>query len=225
MRLLIATLCLPALLMFSNTGNAALIFTDHPQGATASAFYDSLTVETGSGTSFNNRAGLDTGEVFSQSFTLNSPITLGSIYLGYNDQRKAGDFTFAIDVGNNGSNDHTYGGIAVTGSNLQTGGSNSGPLHFMQFDVSSENIALAAGQHSFSVIGGNEIGTENTFLWAVIAHGSDIYPGGTTGGNLGSLPDVIFAVTAASPVPEPGALVLLGVGAVGIVCFLLQRRK
>ncbi len=200
------------------SADAALVLTDHPQGATQTTFYDSLTnLATGNSppaTGGANRFGLRENTREGQSFTLASAITLDSIYLAYNDQRHTGSFDLEIDVGNNGTADHTF---SVTVSNaLQSGGNNSGPFHFLQFGLASENIVLAAGTHSFSVVGDvvNDGGT-NDFVLAPLWRGNT-YAGGQMLSN--SSRDLVFAVTA---IPEPSSALLGGLA--GLV--LLRRRR
>lgn len=202
-------------IMGSFSANAALVFTDHPQGPTATTFYDSLTeVVAGNAPPGNNRFSLDAGDIDGQSFTLASPIILDSIYLAYNDQQGTGSFNLLIDEGNDGSTDHTYSIALTTIGDLQTGGNNGGPFHFMQFDVSSDSIALAAGVHSFSVEGVVDNG-EGAFLFAP-TFGGDDYAGGQLLSN--ATRDLQFAVTA---IPEPSAAIL---GSLGLLALLRRRR-
>ena len=196
---------------------AAVIFTDHPQGATAGTFYDSLTnVIAGNSPPSDNRFSLDAGDNDGQSFTVASATTLDSIYLGYNDQQGTGTFNFHIDLGNDGSNDHTYLITLNTIGDLQTGGGNGGPFHFMQFDVSSENIALSAGVHSFSIEGVTDNG-EGAYLFAPNFSNTGAYAGGQMLSNSGR--DLVFAVTS---IPEVSSVLLLGIGGVGL---LMRRRR
>ena len=202
----------------TSSANAALVFTDHPQGATATTFYNSLTnVIAGNDPPGDNRFSLDAGDTDGQSITVVSATTLDSIYLGYNDQQSTGTFNLHIDLGNNGSNDHTFLITLSTLSDLQAGGGNGGPYHFMQFDVSSENIALAAGVHSFKVQGVTDNG-EGAFLFAPnFSSQSTAYEGGQMLSSSGR--DLVFAVTE---VPEPCSLALLGLGG---LCLLRRRRR
>ena len=197
------------------SANAALVFTDHPQGPTATTFYDGLTdVVAGNPPPGNNRFSLDAGDIDGQSFTVASPFTLDSIYLGYNDQQSTGSFNLLIDEGNDGSIEHSYLVELTTIGDLQTGGGNGGPFHFVQFDVSSDNIALAAGVHSFSVEGVTDNG-EGGFLFAP-TFGGDDYDGGQMLSNSGR--DLQFAVTG---IPEPSAAIL---GSLGLLALLRRRR-
>lgn len=206
--------------------NPDLIVTDRPQGATITTFYDSLTnvvagnppIQTSS-----NRFSLDANDVSGQSFTLPTAITLGSIYMGYNDQQSTGTFDLRIDAGNNGSFDHTYTVTLGTVGDLQTGGANNGPFHFIQFDLSSAGIELAAGVHSFSLFGVTDNGEGGYLLGTT--HAGNNYAGGaqitgtsgsTSGATTGN--DNFFAVTA---VPEPSAALLGGLG----MLALLRRRR
>jgi hypothetical protein len=204
-----------------------LVITDHVQGATITTFYDSLTnvatgntpIQTGS-----NRISLDANDVSGQSFTLASAITLDSIYVGYNDQQSTGSFDLRIDAGNDGTFDHTYTVTLGTTSDLQTGGNNNGPFHFIQFDLSAANIALGAGTHSYSLFGVTDNG-EGSFLIAT-THANNNYAAGdlisgSTGSNSGAasaITDQFFAITA---VPEPSTALLGGLG----LLTLLRRRR
>lgn len=187
------------------SANAALVVTDHPQGTNPDTFYNTLTnVVAGNAptTTGSNRFSLDAGDVDGQSFTLLSSITLDSVYMAYNDQQSTGSFNFRIDIGNDSSIDHTFA-VPVTNA-LQSGGANNGPHHMLQFDVSSENIALGAGTHSFSVEGVTDNG-EGAYLIAPIFKGTDSYSGGQLLSNAGR--DMFFAVTAV-PIPEPASLAM-----------------
>lgn len=205
------------------SASAALVLVDHPQGATRTTFYDSLTnVATGNrpltGVTLN-RFSLDVGDNDGQSFTLDAAITLDSIYLAYNDQQSAGTFDLILDVGNDGASTADLV-FAVTVTNaLQSGGNNSGPVHFLQFDLSSESIALAAGLHSFSVEGKVDNG-EGAFLIAPMFTNSDSYTGGRQTSNAGR--DFMFAVTTATPIPEPASLAM---GLMGLTLIAGRRRS
>jgi hypothetical protein len=199
------------------SADAALVLTDHPEGATQTTFYDSLTnLATGNSppaTGGANRFSLDAGDREGQSFTLASAITLDSIYLAYNDQQSTGSFDLEIDVDNNGTADHTFS-VTVTNA-LQSGGNNTGPFHFLQFGLASENIALAAGTHSFSVVGDVDNG-EGDFLIAPLFQSGNPYAGGQMLSN--SDRDLVFVVTA---IPEPSSAFLGGL--IGLA--LLRRRR
>jgi len=196
------------------TSDTDLSVTDHREGATITTFYDSLTnvvagsAPTSSGT---NRVGLDVSDVSGQSITLASAITLDSIYMGYNDQQSSGTFDLRVDAGYDGSFDHTYRVTLETVGDLQTGGGNGGPFHFIQFDLSAANITLGAGAHSFTLVGITDEG-EGGFLFGT-THGGDGYAGGDrlfasngSAGNAQSGSDQFFAVSA---VPEPSAALLV----------------
>lgn len=207
------------------TSSTDLVITDHAQTGGDTDFYDSLTVATGNTPTQtgSNRISLDVNDVSGQSFTLASAITLDSIYMAYNDQQSTGTFDLRIDVGNTGTFNHTYTITLGTTSDLQTGGGNNGPFHFIQFDVSAAEIALGAGVHSFSVLGVTD-NAEGGFLFAPIFANND-YAGGSqivgSSGGTGSTDtarDQFFAITA---VPEPGSLALLGLGG---LCLLRRRR-
>ncbi len=207
-----------------------LVITDHAQTGGDADFYNSLTnvaagnppVQTGS-----NRFSLDANDVSGQSFTLASAITLDSIYFSYNDQQSSGVFDLRIDVGNNGSFDHTYTVTLESVGDLQTGGGNNGPFHFIQFDLSAAGIALGAGVHSFSLYGVTDNGPGGYLIATTFANNN--YAGGdqivgTSGPNSGAADvnrDAFFAVTA---VPEPGSLALLGVGGALLAIRFARRR-
>jgi hypothetical protein len=206
--------------------DAALVVTSHTQGTNPDTFYNSLiNLETGLAPSDtgSNRTSLDAppsqSDSLGQSFTLTSSITLDSIYFAYNDQQNTGTFDFRIDIGNTGTNDHTYT-VSVPNS-WESGGNNGGDHHMLQFDVSSENITLAAGQHAFSVLGtlDNE-DNGGAFLFAPFITQNDEYAGGGTIGSLGNgSNDMFFAVTS---VPEPSSSLLVA-SAMGLA--LLRRRR
>lgn len=206
--------------MLIGSAHAALVLTDHPEGADRFEFYDSLDIldnlATGNRpiTGTLNRFGLRTTNSDGQSFTLGATIILDSIYLAYNDQRSTGTFNLTIDVGNTGTANHTF--LFSVTNDLQSGGNNGGPVHFLQFDVSSEDISLGAGVHSFSVAGvSKDDGTD--FLFAPIFTNSDTYAGGQQLSSAGR--DFIFAVTA---VPEPSTGLLVAFA--GSALFLRRRR-
>lgn len=208
---------LTAASLFTGSAQAASILTDHPQGAAPDTFFNSLTnVVAGNAptTIGSNRFSLDVGDVDGQSFTLGSSITLDSIYMAYNDQQSTGTFDLHIDIGDDGTNDHTFA-MTVTNA-LQSGGGNGGPHHMLQFDVSSENIALGAGMHNFSVEGVTDNG-EGAFLIAPIFSSNDDYSGGQLLSNSGR--DMFFAVTA---VPEPSSLAMATMAMGGL---LVARRR
>jgi hypothetical protein len=187
----------------AGSADAEMVLTDHPQGETRTTFYDSLVgLATGNRppeTTVMNRFSLDAGDRDGQSFTLDSVNILDSIYLAYNDQQSTGSFDLEIDVGNDGSADHTFS-VTVTNA-LQSGGGNSGPVHFLQFGLASESIELDAGTHSFSVVGQIDNG-EGDFLIAPMWAGNE-YDGGQMLSNSGR--DLLFAVTAA---PETSSVSL-----------------
>lgn len=200
----------------AGSAHAALVVTDHPQGTNPDTFYNSLTnVEAGHApsTTSSNRFSLDVGDVEGQSFTLGSSITLDSIYMAYNDQQSTGTFNLYIDIGNDSSNDHTFS-VTVLNS-WQSGGGNSGPHHMLQFNLSSENITLGAGQHSFSVEGITD-NAEGSFLIAPLFQTVDNYAGGQLLSNSGR--DMFFAVTS---VPEPSSFALISLASLA----LLARRR
>lgn len=190
-----------------------LVVTDHPQGVgdANDVFFNSLNDVVAGNPAGNNRFSLDAGDIDGQSFTLDSAIVLDSIYVGYNDQQSTGSFNLRIDLGNDATIDHTFTVNLGTVGDLQTGGGNSGPFHYVQFDLSAESIALGAGAHSFSLEGVTDNG-EGSFLFAPLFAG-DEYAGGQLLSNSGR--DLTFAVTA---VPEPGSLAMLGLGGLLIAC-------
>jgi hypothetical protein len=227
--LLLATLMAGSVQAAITVSNPNLVVTDHAQTGGDTDFYDSLTnvatgntpIQTGS-----NRVSLDVNDVAGQSFTLGSAITLDSIYMAYNDQQSTGTFDLRIDIGNTGTFDHAYTVTLNTTSDLQTGGGNNGPFHFIQFDLSAENISLASGTHSFSLLGVTD-NAEGGFLIAP-NFANDNYAGGSqitgTTGGTGSLDparDSFFAVTSVVPEPSTGLLLLLGSAAL----LILRRRS
>jgi len=120
--------------LFAGSAQAALIVTSHTQGTNPDTFYNNLTnLETGFAPTDtgSNRTSLDappsTADSLGQSFTLGSSITLDSIYFAYNDQQSTGTFDFRLDIGNDGSNEHTFS-VDVLNS-WESGGGNAGDHH------------------------------------------------------------------------------------------------
>ena len=205
----------------TTTADAAVVVTDN--GTTAPTGF-----ETGyAGPEFDARSSVDQGEVHQQTFTLDNSIVLDSIYFAYNGfDGDSADVTINVDAGNNGSADLTET-ITLSGSDFSgdsTADGNSGPVYWMQWDLSSNNLALASGQHSFSITLANETetGPGAGWLFATMLNreaGGDVYAVGTYTQDVDAVTgfDWGFAVTA---VPEPGSLALLGLGG-----LLIARRR
>ncbi len=194
------------MMMLVTIADAAVIVTDHPSPFDAQSVANVVTGNAPlGGTGLMDRISLDYGDTVWQSFTLPSAITIDSLYIGYNDQRVIGTITLAIDAGNDGTNDYTFTNIALAG--LQPGGGNDGPVHYLQFDVSTENITLAAGQHRYVLIGTSENGQPvngTGFIMAPIRNKTNTYAGGQSGTNAAN--DEVFAITElalAANTPNP----------------------
>jgi hypothetical protein len=189
----IISICLViSLIAVTNIVEAAVTVTDHP------APFDVLTVPdfaTGNGPSgATQHFGFDVGESTGQIFTLDSAINLGSIYVGYSGYNHSSTMTLIIDVDNDGVDDYTFAGLAVSTTNVHAG-SSTGPFSYFQFDLSSENIVLAAGQHAYElVLTAEEAGT-STWAWAPSRNDGDTYAGGNSFGVTQPDDDLHFAVT------------------------------
>ncbi len=196
------------LLFVIGSVSKAVIVTDHPSPFDAQSVANVVTGNAPlGGTGLMDRISLDYGDTVWQSFTLPSAITIDSLYIGYNDQRVIGTITLAIDAGNDGTNDYTFTNIALAG--LQPGGGNDGPVHYLQFDVSTENITLAAGQHRYVLIGTSENGQPvngTGFIMAPIRNKTNTYAGGQSGTNAAN--DEVFAITSKESGAVPAAAVI-----------------
>ena len=173
--------------------------------------------DTGYTAGSNNRFGWDNGESVGQTFTVATAGTIDAIYLGYNGFDD-GD-TLTVDLSVNGTTVAT--GILLDGNNFSgNSGSdgNTGPFYWMKFDLSAENVPVNAGSNDFSMVATAQSGSS----WALAPRydlGGTPYDGGqATGTPGGANNDMAFAVTV---VPEPSALLLLGLSGLG----LLRRRR
>lgn len=194
------------------SANAAVVVTDN--GLTAPTLGTNDTGYTGT---TNERFGWDT-ETFTQSFTVTDAGTIGSIYLGYNGFDDGDTITVTLNV--NGS--EVVSGLVLDGNNFSGDASsdgNDGPNYWMQFDLSSENVAVDAGLNNFEFVATANTGTS----WALAPRYRKDNPyndGALSGISTGDFtdPDLAFAVTV---VPEPGSLGLLGLGVLAVA----RRRR
>ena len=160
----------------------------------------------------NSRFGWDAGEEFGQSFTIDTPILLDSIYFAYNgfdDLSSSGDFTFSVDVGNDGTDEFTEN-ITLFASDFSGNSatdSNSGPTYWAQWDVSAENLFLGAGVHSFNISLDSTTDAVSWLLAPLNQLSGDGYTGGAATGVIsGPGRDAGFAVTGTA-IPEPSSFV------------------
>ena len=162
-------------------------------------------------------------ESVTQSFTLDAATTLKSIFVSYNDSRAGGVVRVSIDLGNNGSVDFTQD---ITLPSLTPGADattpRTKPQNWLELDFSSENISLPAGTSSFTLAGVSEEDGSTSFLFAPQY---EIAPSGYDGGSMtlnfaSTTGDLGFGI-AGTQVPEPSALLLLGLSGLG----LLRRRR
>lgn len=192
---------------------AAVVVTDN--GSTAPTIGAGDTGYTGA---TNNRWGWDSGEGFTQSFTVSASGIVQSIFVGYNafDDGE----TITLDLAVNGSPVET--GIVLNGDNFSGSSvtdNNFGEFYWMEFDLSSEGVPVTAGLNNFTLTATADTGTS----WALAPRYTDnagAYPDGALSLDFAPVSgDIAFAVTV---VPEPSGLILVGLGAMG--CMLRRRR-
>ena len=224
------TTILATLGLLSLGANAAVTLTDHEQTSGSNPYLpsaDAPNYVTGWET-IDQRFGLDgdksPAEAVSQSFTLANPVDLESIFVSYNDYRSSGTVQLTIDFGDDGSVDYDSGSITVSG--LTTGADpttpRTVPQNWLEFGLSAEGITLPAGLSSFTLTGLSEDTPSSDFI---IAPQYDIAPSGYADGEMklsfaSTTGDLGFGITGTA-VPEPSALLLLGLSGLG----LLRRRR
>ncbi|MCP5537512.1 MAG: PEP-CTERM sorting domain-containing protein [Akkermansiaceae bacterium] len=151
-------------------------------------------------------------ETVGQTFTLASPITLGSIWISYNDfDAGTVTLTLTVDAGNNGSNEITETGVVLDNSNFSGSSDDGGasPYYWMQFDLSSHNLVLPSGVSKFSIVAtAATSGGSDSWPLGSMYNNTDVYAGGSEQG-LPNGGDFLFAVTE---VPEPSSSLLLALG-------------
>lgn len=182
--------------------SGAVVITDHPDPYDISTVTNLATanVPVLSASSSYSRFGLDAGEDDWQTFTIGAPIHVKSLYYAYNDYRASAVITLSFDLGNDGSDDYTFTGLVLT--NLAAGGNNAGPVNYLQFDLSDEDVSLPAGMHRFKVAcTAEEVGSAS-FTIAPIRNSMDTYAGGASKYFEGTTPnDAIFAITSVEAIP------------------------
>ena len=191
---------IPLALLLAGSAVAQVTVTDN--GLTAPNLGLSDTGYTGPSV---QRFGWDAGETHGQRLTLASSITLDSIYIGYNGfGYDTGSFTITVDAGDDGSNEISETGIVLDSadfSGVDQGDSNTGPVYWMRWDLSSHNLTLPAGTSSFLITLDSEGDPGSGWLLAPLYATGNPYSGGRTlgvsGGNSGN--DALFAVTAQVP--------------------------
>lgn len=157
---------------------------------------------------------------FGQSFKLTSSAIVDKVYFNYrafglNDTDGLVNFTFRLDVNNDGSYEIDQQFVGVDKSNFQTG---NVPSWWIEFDLSAANITLAAATtHAVYWNSDNPSGQE---VATVRYDNSNPYSDGTALGNVvpGGTRDAWFAVTT---VPEPSIALL---GAFGVAAVLFRHR-
>ena len=209
------------LIIGTTSANAAVTVTDN--GLTVPTIGADDTGYTGT---TNQRFGWDTGEGFTQSFTVPTAGTIGSIYLGYNAFDN-GD-TITLDLSVNGSFVQT---VVLDGDNFSGIASgpgadgNGGENYWMEFDLSGENVAVVTGAaaNSFTLLATANTGDSWAFAPRLNQNGNP-YSGGGLSQPTGSTynpptnSDMAFVVTV---VPEPSTALLGGLG----FLVLLRRRR
>ncbi|MCP5537511.1 MAG: hypothetical protein H7A51_14920 [Akkermansiaceae bacterium] len=148
----------------------------------------------------DSRFGWDIGERVGQSFTLDSPASLGSIWIAYNDF-EAGDASFRIrvDAGNDGSFEIDESGVLLDSANFSGAASDArtSPVYWMEFDLSAHGLTLPAGASRFwiDLTASNSGGADSWPLAVLYQSNATAYAGGAEEGTPGG-GDFLFAVTA-----------------------------
>ena len=158
--------------------------------------------------------GFRPGNRFKQSFTLEEGITLASIITSY---KKFDDFeatlTISVDAGNDGSAE-IFEIITLDSADFSGNDANlDNTAYWMEWDFSSFNLELPAGEHSFEItLNSHTDPAPNSWIYAPSYSRANPYAGGQVLWNLngegtGGL-DMMFAVTAL-PVTAPAGLQLV----------------
>ena len=195
-------------------GGAQAVVTVTDMGLTAPTIGAADTGYTGA---TNQRFGWDI-EVLAHTFAVSGAGTIDAIYFGYNAFENGDTITLNLSV--NGLSVTT--GILLNGDNFSGvgGDNNNGPLYWMKFDLSSENVSVNAGANSFTMTPTANTGNS----WALAPRYSSENPLADAQLSLDGSPpfsgnsDMAFAVTV---VPEPTVALLGGFGLLG----LLRRRR
>lgn len=165
----------------------------------------------------NGYIGWDAGETWGMGFTVNRDnYHLKEIYIGIDGFNHTSTLTLTIDEGNNGSNDHTFAGLAVPG--LTVYGGQTGNWSYLKFDLSTENILLAAGQHNFVFRMDSEAGGGGPADPAMLLGYRSTYGGGSIITNTAASQDAIFGI-----VPEPTTYALI-FGGLSLAYVMFRRR-